>query len=150
MDVVLVGLPGSGKSAVGRRLAHRHGASFIDLDESIEKGAGRTIPEIFAQDGEAAFRQMERAAVAGLGPADPDPRFVGSSQPVAERSSTRATGGRSIAIAFQSGSTDGRRSSLNVSDAARTSGRSLPGATRSVRSGRWPGNASASMPPATG
>jgi shikimate kinase/3-dehydroquinate synthase len=72
MDVVIVGLPGSGKSAVGRRLAHRHGASFIDLDDSIEKSAGRTIPEIFAQDGEAAFRAMERAAVAGLGPADPD------------------------------------------------------------------------------
>jgi shikimate kinase / 3-dehydroquinate synthase len=73
MDVVLVGLPGSGKSAVGRRLAHRHDASFIDLDDSIEKGAGRTIPEIFAQDGEAAFRAMERAAVAGLGAADPEP-----------------------------------------------------------------------------
>jgi shikimate kinase/3-dehydroquinate synthase len=70
---VLVGLPGSGKSAVGRRLAQRHGASFIDLDDSIEKAAGRTIPEIFAQDGEAAFRAMERAAVAGLGAADPEP-----------------------------------------------------------------------------
>ena len=73
MDVVLVGLPGSGKSAVGRRLAHRHGASFVDLDESIEKAAGRTIPEIFATDGEAAFRTLERAAVAELGPADPGP-----------------------------------------------------------------------------
>ncbi len=73
MDVVLVGLPGSGKSAVGRRVAHRHGASFIDLDDSIEKSAGRTIPEIFAQDGEAAFRAMERSAVAALGAPDPDP-----------------------------------------------------------------------------
>jgi shikimate kinase len=44
VDVVLVGLPGSGKSAVGRRLAQRHGATFIDLDESIERGAGRTVP----------------------------------------------------------------------------------------------------------
>jgi shikimate kinase/3-dehydroquinate synthase len=73
MDVVLVGLPGSGKSAVGRRLAHRHGASFVDLDEAIEKAAGRSIPDIFADDGEPAFRALERAAVAELGSADRDP-----------------------------------------------------------------------------
>ncbi len=76
MDIVLVGLPGSGKSAVGRRLAHRHGATFIDLDERIETEAGRTIPEIFADEGEAAFRTMERRAVADLGPADPDPAIA--------------------------------------------------------------------------
>lgn len=70
MDVVLVGLPGSGKSAVGRRLAHRHGATFVDLDETIEKAAGKPIPAIFADDGEAAFRRIEREAVASLGPAD--------------------------------------------------------------------------------
>ncbi|HEY8818827.1 MAG TPA: bifunctional shikimate kinase/3-dehydroquinate synthase [Candidatus Limnocylindrales bacterium] len=67
----MVGLPGSGKSVVGRRLANRHGAGFIDLDERIESGAGRAIEDIFAEDGEAAFRQLERAAIAGLGPADP-------------------------------------------------------------------------------
>ena len=70
VDVVLIGLPGSGKSVVGRRLAGRHGAAFIDLDERIESGAGRSIPEIFAEDGEAAFRALERAAIADLGPAD--------------------------------------------------------------------------------
>jgi 3-dehydroquinate synthetase/shikimate kinase len=73
MDVVLVGLPGSGKSAVGRRLAHRHGAPFLDLDDSIERTAGRKIPEIFADRGEEAFRELERTAVTDLGPADPDP-----------------------------------------------------------------------------
>jgi 3-dehydroquinate synthetase/shikimate kinase len=73
VDVVLVGLPGSGKSAVGRRLAHRHDARFVDLDDAIEKAAGRTIPQIFAEQGEAAFRALERAAVADLGPADPSP-----------------------------------------------------------------------------
>jgi shikimate kinase/3-dehydroquinate synthase len=72
MDIVLVGLPGSGKSAVGRRLAQRHDATFIDLDERIETGAGRTIPEIFADDGESAFRALERRAVLDLGPADSD------------------------------------------------------------------------------
>ncbi len=73
MDVVLVGLPGSGKTAIGRRLANRHGAAFVDLDERIEEVAGRRIPEIFAEDGEAAFRRLERDAVLALGPADPEP-----------------------------------------------------------------------------
>src|SRR5690349_4183938 len=73
MDLVLVGLPGSGKSAVGRRIASRHGATFVDLDDQIERETGRTIPELFASDGEAAFRALEREAVASLGPADPEP-----------------------------------------------------------------------------
>jgi len=71
VDVVLVGLPGSGKSVVGRRLAQRHAAQFIDLDDRIESGAGRSIPEIFSEEGEPAFRAMERRAIADLGPADP-------------------------------------------------------------------------------
>src|SRR5438034_3313132 len=70
MDVVLVGLPGSGKSAVGRRLASTHKAEFVDLDEVIEQRAGAAIPEIFDAEGEAGFRTREREAVAGLGPAD--------------------------------------------------------------------------------
>ncbi len=73
MDLVLVGLPGSGKTVVGRRLAHRHGATLIDLDERIESAAGRSIGEVFAEDGEVAFRALERAAIADLGPADPEP-----------------------------------------------------------------------------
>ena len=73
MDLVLVGLPGSGKSVVGKRVAHRHGASFVDLDEIIEVEAGRSIPEIFTDEGEAGFRTRERAAVRSIGPADPDP-----------------------------------------------------------------------------
>src|SRR5512145_1668265 len=73
MDIVLVGLPGSGKSVVGKRLANRHAATFIDLDERIERADGRPIPTIFAEYGEAAFQQLERDAVADLGPADPDP-----------------------------------------------------------------------------
>jgi 3-dehydroquinate synthetase/shikimate kinase len=58
---------------VGRRLASRHGASFLDLDERIESAAGRSIQEIFADEGEVAFRRLERAAIADLGPADPAP-----------------------------------------------------------------------------
>ena len=65
-----MGLPGSGKTAVGRRLASRHGATFIDLDDEIERASGASVPEIFADEGEAGFRRRERAAVAALGPAD--------------------------------------------------------------------------------
>src|SRR3954447_26125821 len=75
MDLVLVGLPGSGKSAVGRRVATRHGAELVDLDDQIARSAGRTVPEIFAEDGEAAFRVLERAAVQALGPADESPQL---------------------------------------------------------------------------
>ena len=75
MDVVLIGLPGSGKSAVGRRLAARHGATFIDLDDAIERAAGVRIPEIFAGEGEAGFRSRERAAIADLGDPDPAPEI---------------------------------------------------------------------------
>jgi shikimate kinase len=71
----LVGPRGSGKSAVGRRLAQRHGATFVDIDEQIERTAGRTVPEIFAEDGERAFRALERAAVAALGEPDRDPQL---------------------------------------------------------------------------
>lgn len=70
MDLVLVGLPGSGKTAVGRRLARRHGATFVDLDEEIEREAGRPIPAIFAEEGEPGFRARERRAVEALGPPD--------------------------------------------------------------------------------
>ena len=76
MDLVLVGLPGSGKTAVGKRLANRYGATFIDLDDEIESRTGRTIAEIFAEDGEPAFRALEREIVAGLGAPDPTPGKV--------------------------------------------------------------------------
>ena len=75
MDVVLIGLPGSGKSAVGRRLAVRHDAAFIDLDELIEIEAGARVPEIFADEGEAGFRIRERAAIAALGAPDASPQI---------------------------------------------------------------------------
>lgn len=64
--VVLVGLMGAGKSAIGRRLAHRLALPFIDADTEIEAAAGCTIDEIFARDGEAAFRAAERRIIARL------------------------------------------------------------------------------------
>lgn len=62
--VVLVGPPGSGKSVVGRALARRRGLQFRDTDTDIERAAGKSIPDIFVQDGEPAFREQERHAVA--------------------------------------------------------------------------------------
>jgi shikimate kinase/3-dehydroquinate synthase len=73
VDLVLVGLPGSGKTAAGRRLARRHGADLIDLDAEIAADAGRPIPVIFDEEGEEGFRARERAAVAALGAADLEP-----------------------------------------------------------------------------
>jgi 3-dehydroquinate synthase len=61
--LALVGFMGSGKSAVGRALAHRLKLSFVDLDEVIVEQAGMSIPEIFKQSGEVAFRARERQAL---------------------------------------------------------------------------------------
>lgn len=61
--VVLVGPPGAGKSTVGRLLAARRGVPFRDTDEDVEATAGKTIAEIFYDEGEPAFRALERAAV---------------------------------------------------------------------------------------
>lgn len=63
MRIFLIGFMGSGKSYVGKKLARLMQRPFIDLDNRIETNAQRSIREIFAQDGEAAFRQMERQAL---------------------------------------------------------------------------------------
>jgi shikimate kinase len=57
--VVLIGLPGSGKSTVGLLLARQLGRQFLDFDTEISRREGMTIPEIFAQRGEPTFRQLE-------------------------------------------------------------------------------------------
>ena len=64
--IVLVGLMGAGKSTVGRRLADKLGLPFVDADHEIEAAAGKTIPEIFADHGEAYFREGERKVIARL------------------------------------------------------------------------------------
>ncbi|KLO37004.1 shikimate kinase [Mycobacterium nebraskense] len=60
---VLVGLPGSGKSTIGRRLAKALGVGFLDTDAAIEQQTGRSIADIFATDGEQEFRRIEEDAV---------------------------------------------------------------------------------------
>jgi shikimate kinase len=63
MGVVLLGYRGSGKSSVGRKLADSLWGSFVDSDELIAKAAGRSIREIFEQDGEERFRDLESEAI---------------------------------------------------------------------------------------
>ena len=60
---VLVGLPGSGKSTIGRRLSKALGVSYLDTDVAIEQRTGRTIADIFATDGEQEFRRIEEQVV---------------------------------------------------------------------------------------
>ena len=62
-NVVLIGFMGTGKTSTGRILAQRLGRAFVDLDAKIEEEAGRSISEIFAAEGEAAFRAMEKDMV---------------------------------------------------------------------------------------
>jgi len=64
--IILTGFMGSGKTTVGPILARLLGWSFVDADDVIAAEAGCTIPELFRRDGEAAFRERERAAIARL------------------------------------------------------------------------------------
>ena len=65
-SIVLIGFMGTGKTAVGRKLAERLGREFIDLDALIEGQQEMTIAEIFRRHGEERFRRLERGAVAGV------------------------------------------------------------------------------------
>ena len=65
-SVVLIGLMGAGKTAIGRRLASRLGLKFVDADNEIERAAGKSISEIFADHGEPYFRDGERRVIARL------------------------------------------------------------------------------------
>jgi shikimate kinase len=64
--IAFVGLMGSGKSTIGRRVANRLGRPFVDVDGEIEARTGATIAELFARDGEPAFRSLEADVVAEL------------------------------------------------------------------------------------
>ena len=71
-NIVIIGFMGSGKSTVGRSLHQRLGYPLVDMDQVIEQRAGKSISEIFATDGEPAFRDMETALLRELGdPAAP-------------------------------------------------------------------------------
>ncbi|HVE46377.1 MAG TPA: shikimate kinase [Acidimicrobiales bacterium] len=63
MRVLLVGMMGAGKTTVGRLLADRLDSPYLDSDEQVQQASGLTVPEIFAEQGEAAFRMAEREAL---------------------------------------------------------------------------------------
>ncbi len=69
VNLYLVGFMGTGKTTIGRGVAQRLGFQLLDSDHEIERSQGRTIPEIFASEGEAAFRVLERAFVQSGHPA---------------------------------------------------------------------------------
>ena len=64
--IILIGMPASGKTTVGRAVAQALSLPFHDCDREVERLTGRTIPEIFAAEGEAAFRAVESRALAAL------------------------------------------------------------------------------------
>ena len=66
-NIVLIGMPGCGKTTVGEALARLTGREAIDIDQRIVQTAGRSIPDIFARDGEATFRELERRETAEAG-----------------------------------------------------------------------------------
>ena len=66
-NIILIGMPGSGKSTVGALLAERLGRDYHEADRELEKAAGRSIPDIFAAEGETGFRLRETAILSELG-----------------------------------------------------------------------------------
>ena len=66
-NIVLIGMPGCGKTTVGKVLAEKLGKTFVDADEELVKLAGKSIPEIFAEDGEEVFRAWETRTLTELG-----------------------------------------------------------------------------------
>ncbi len=70
MRIYLIGLKNCGKTTTGKKLAKKLSLDFIDLDELIEKNDGRSVPEIFSNDGEEAFRKKEQEALHQTGKMD--------------------------------------------------------------------------------
>lgn len=66
-NIILIGMPGCGKSTIGAEVAKRVGKRFVDADAALVESAGRSIPEIFATDGEEGFRKLETAVLGELG-----------------------------------------------------------------------------------
>ena len=66
-NIVLIGMPGCGKTTIGKLLAEKYGKPFVDTDEEVEKLTGRTVSDIITQDGEAAFRELETQVLAEFG-----------------------------------------------------------------------------------
>lgn len=93
MTIFLCGFMGCGKSTVGRELAALMDKPFTDMDSCIEKKAGMTIPEIFAEKGEKTFRTMETSAVKELAASDEVVACGGGAMLKSENAEAAAAGG---------------------------------------------------------
>lgn len=82
MNIYIVGYMGSGKSTAGRAIARELNMQWIDLDEHLESKAGKSIAEIFIQQGEAVFREMESHALRELAQTDNSVISTGGGTPV--------------------------------------------------------------------
>lgn len=83
-NIVLIGMPGCGKTTLGKLLAEELGKTFVDADEALVKAAGKPIPEIFTEEGEAGFRRRETEVLRALGK---------------EKGQVIATGGGAVTVA---------------------------------------------------
>ncbi|WP_422739595.1 shikimate kinase [Micromonospora sp. WMMD729] len=99
--VVLVGVPGCGKTTVGQALAASLGVEFRDTDADIEQLAGKTIPEIFIDEGEAHFRALERAAVAAALAAGTGVLALGGGAVLAEETRAALVGHRVVHLSVE-------------------------------------------------
>lgn len=84
-NIIIIGMPGSGKSSVGRGVAEKLGREFIDMDDYIIRKAKMSVPDIFAKFGEPRFREMEREAARELGAKSSLVIATGGGTPVDER-----------------------------------------------------------------
>lgn len=98
--LVLLGLPGAGKSTVGPLVARALGCRFVDLDAEIERREGRTVARIFAEAGEGAFRAAERALTSELLGADAEPLVLAPGGGWIEDAAHRALLGRGLVAVY--------------------------------------------------
>ncbi len=89
-NIVLIGFMGCGKSTIGRELQQRLGYPLVDMDQVIEQRAGKPITAIFADDGEAAFREMETAVLSELVGCATPRRIISTGGGVVGREENRA------------------------------------------------------------
>jgi shikimate kinase len=115
--IVLIGPPGSGKTTVGAALAERLGWPLVDTDSLVEATTGRSVPDIFVGEGEAAFRTYERAAVRLALGVDPDEGGRLGTAPDAAGRVVALGGGAAMDEATQKLLDPARTVFLDVSDA---------------------------------
>jgi shikimate kinase len=87
--LVLIGFMGCGKSSIGRKLHEQLGYQFIDTDQCIEQRRKQSIPQIFAKDGEEAFRDLESSLLQELADSPPDNRIISTGGGIVLREANR-------------------------------------------------------------